>query len=136
MTLTRILAIIGAMSIVAIAVIASPVLGQSLNPAVTQATIAATICTPGYTATIRPPRAVMYRLKRRMIKAQHITYARIADHIVPLELGGAARDPANVQLQTKAAAARKDRRENAARRSVCAGKMTLAQAQALFGARP
>ena len=132
MMLTRILAFIGAASIVAVVVLASPALGQSVNPAVTQQNIATTICAKGYTATIRPPAYVMNAIKRRMMRAQHITYRRIADHIIPLEVGGAPRDPANIQLQTVAAAQRKDLVENATKRSVCAGRMTLAQGQAVF----
>jgi len=40
-----------------------------LNPAVTQATIAATICVAGYTATIRPPTSVTNRIKAHQIAA-------------------------------------------------------------------
>lgn len=40
----------------------------ALNPAVTQATIYSTICTRGYTRTIRPPERYTERLKRVLIR--------------------------------------------------------------------
>jgi hypothetical protein len=128
----NILAAFGLAAIVAMIVMASPALGQSIDPRVTQANISTTICVKGYTATVRPPRAVMYRIKRRMMRAQHVTYRRIADHIIALELGGAGRDLENIMLQTFAASKRKDQLENATRRSVCAGRITLAAGQAKF----
>lgn len=139
MTLARFAAFASVAGIAILAFLASPALGQAvgaLNPAVTQETLATTICKSGYTATIRPTRYEMYAIKRRMMRTQHITYRRIADHIVPLEVGGAPRALANIQLQTVAAAKRKDQREHSTRRAICSGRMTLAQGQALFGARP
>lgn len=124
--------ILRAFAIIALAYAVSPANGQSIDPAVTQAMI----CTKGYTATVRPDRYRMYAIKRKLMRAQHVTYRRILDHIVPLELGGAPKDLANLQLQTHAAAARKDKRENFVKRAVCSGRMTLAEGQAVFGAKP
>ncbi|WP_296706389.1 hypothetical protein [Rhodoblastus sp.] len=41
----------------------------ALNPAVTQATIAETICTPGWTRTIRPYVSEMKRIKAELLTA-------------------------------------------------------------------
>lgn len=54
------------------------------------------------------------------------------DHIVPLELGGAAWSWSNLQLQPWAAARRKDRAENGLHRLVCRGQMPLAQARQIM----
>jgi hypothetical protein len=43
--------------------------GPALNPAVTQATIAETICTTGWTRTVRPYVADMKRIKAEMLAA-------------------------------------------------------------------
>src|SRR6266540_6335186 len=73
-----------------------PVPAGMLNPAVTQATIGTTICVPRWTAKVRPPSSYTSALKRRQIAAEHLP-GRPADyeedHVVPLALGGAPRDP-------------------------------------------
>jgi hypothetical protein len=38
-----------------------------LDPAITQATIAETICTPGYTSTIRPPWTLTAKIKLALL---------------------------------------------------------------------
>ena len=101
------------------------------NPAVTQADIAQTICVKGWTATIRPTRREAWSLKRNLLQGRKAK-GLILDHVVPLEVGGAPRDLANLQLQTRAAATRKDRIENRIHREVCAGTMTLQSGQATF----
>ena len=53
----------------------------------------------------------------------------VIDHKVPLELGG-SNAPSNLQPQTKAQGASKDKWENYLAGQVKAGKMTLAEAQA------
>src|SRR5713226_8498906 len=71
-----------------------------LNPAVTQATIKQTICVSGWTATIRPPSSYTSALKVQQIAAEKLPDTNPADyeedHRVPLELGGAPRDPFNL----------------------------------------
>ncbi|MEU3503639.1 hypothetical protein ABZ726_23765 [Streptomyces hundungensis] len=52
------------------------------------------------------------------------------DHIVPLELGGAPLDPANLRPVPLAQAHADDRLEDSLHRAVCASTMTLAAAQA------
>jgi hypothetical protein len=75
----------------------------AINPNVTADTLADTICMSGWTATIRPPSAYTGAIKR----AQIIEYGYTdrepkhyqEDHLVPLELGGAPRDPRNLWPQ-------------------------------------
>lgn len=113
----------------------------ALNPAVTQASMARTICVPGYTATIRPLTAGSDRLKQQAAAAYGITEALSAyqgDHLIPLELGGAADDPANFWDQpnrmvladgTAVSSDQKDALENALKARVCDGRITLLDAQ-------
>jgi hypothetical protein len=115
---------------------ASPAVGV-LNPAVTQATIGTTICVRGWTATIRPPASYTNALKIQQIAERHLTDTNPKDyeedHRLPLELGGAPRDPRNLWPEPWAGsqgARVKDREENSLHRTVCAGRMTLANAQA------
>jgi hypothetical protein len=61
-----------------------------LNPAVTQATIGATICRRGWTRTIRPPVSYTNDLKRRQLREYGLRGPPSAyqeDHLVSLELG-------------------------------------------------
>jgi len=104
------------------------------NPAVNQSTIWTTICKAGWTTTVRPPVSVTTPLKRSLI----LTYGMYAgtsatnyelDHLVPLELGGATIDHKNLWPEKGPSRNPKDNVEDAARRSVCAGRMSLAAAQ-------
>ena len=111
----------------------------ALNPDVTQATIGSTICVPGWTATVRPPEAYTDALKRRQMAERHLPGSPAdyeEDHLVPLELGGATRDPANLWPEPRSGpppvASDKDGAENRLRRSVCAGATTLDRARALI----
>jgi len=114
---------------------ASPAFAASgaLSPAVTQATIGQTICMTGYTASIRPPTSFTNALKTKQLRALGPSGPLSAfeeDHIVPLELGGAPRDPANLQPVPIAIARHDDVLETRLHKSVCAGTLTLAAAQA------
>ena len=109
----------------------------ALNPAVTPQTIASTICTTGWTATVRPPVAVTEAIKRRMITS-YGAYAGSdptlyeLDHLIPLELGGAPLDEANLWPQAwdgPAGAHAKDLVENRLHAAVCAGRMAFDAAQ-------
>jgi hypothetical protein len=51
------------------------------------------------------------------------------DHLIPLALGGAPRDPANLWPEPGATPNEKDRVENVAHDAVCAGTLTLPDAQ-------
>jgi hypothetical protein len=111
----------------------------ALNPAVTQGTIAATICVSGWTATVRPPSSYTSSLKVEQLAA--FGYADQnpgdyeEDHRVPLELGGAPRDTSNLSPERGASPNPKDAAENSARADVCAGRATLQQEQIAFVAR-
>jgi hypothetical protein len=111
----------------------------AFNPDVTQATIATTICTPGWTTTVRPPVSYTGPLKRRQIAAYGYVDTNPAhyeeDHLVPLELGGAPRDPRNLWPEPHAAtnsrgSYTKDRQENTLRVRICNGSLTLQAARA------
>lgn len=102
------------------------------NPDVTQATIATTICLPGWTRTIRPPSSYTTPLKRAQMAAYGYTddiTAHEEDHLIPLELGGATRDPLNLWPEPDASPNGKDVTESRLKRAVCAGAVTLAAAQ-------
>lgn len=113
----------------------APVPGAT-NPAVTQATIGTTICVAGWTATVRPPSTYTSRLKRAQLA--RLGYADKdprhyeEDHLVPLALGGAPRDPRNLWPEPWPSARVKDSDERDLHRKVCAGTLTLARAQALM----
>jgi len=104
----------------------------ALNPAVTQATIGSTICTSGWTATVRPEESVTEPEKRESMAAYGIT-APLGDyeydHFVPLELGGATNDPRNLWPEPGASPNPKDAIEDELHQEVCEGQISLAHAQ-------
>lgn len=103
-----------------------------LNPQVTQATIADTICVHGWTSTIRPPTEYTNELKREQMKA----YGREGglsdyqeDHLISLGLGGHPSDPRNLWPEPIEQALKVDRTEKELNAAVCSGRMSLAEAQ-------
>jgi hypothetical protein len=103
-----------------------------LSPAVTQESIATTICVRGWTATVRPPTSYTSALKA----AQMTEYGETGppgayqeDHLISLELGGDPSDPRNLWPEPYPRAAAVDRIENELNAKVCAGSLTLADAQ-------
>jgi hypothetical protein len=104
----------------------------ALNPQVTQATIAQTICRGGWTRTIRPPVSYTNDLKQKGVVQYHLRGPPSAfqeDHLISLELGGAPDDPRNLWPEPYPRAAAVDRIENELNHRVCTGSLTLAQAQ-------
>lgn len=111
----------------------------ALNPAVTQANLAATICRRGgYTRSIRPQEAYTERLKRQGIAQYGYTDRRLGDyeedHLVSLELGGSPTSPQNLwpephHVMGGWGSYAKDRLENRLHALVCSHRITLAQAQ-------
>lgn len=92
------------------------------------------ICTPGYTKTVRPPAGYTNNLKRLQMAELGLgsELSRFEeDHIIPLELCGAPRDPGNLIPQLWSKARMKDVIETRYHRAVCAGTMTLEEAQRL-----
>jgi hypothetical protein len=115
----------------------------ALNPEVTQARIASTICRSGWTSTVRPPESVTAPEKLASIDAygdRGRTSSYEYDHDVPLELGGAVNDPRNLwpepdyPVRSGFYLNPKDHLERALNRLVCGGEMSLSQAQHLIAA--
>jgi hypothetical protein len=108
----------------------------SYNPNVTQSTIHSTICVSGWTATVRPPTSYTNPLKAQGIIDYGYSDTSMSDyeedHLVPLELGGAPRDPGNLWPEphygTKTAYT-KDGTETKLKNAVCAGTITLSAAR-------
>ncbi|MFJ9440840.1 hypothetical protein ACIRRH_03085 [Kitasatospora sp. NPDC101235] len=106
------------------------------NPDVTQATIGQTICVSGWTATVRPPTSYTNPLKVQQIAAYGYADTNTADyeedHLVPLELGGAPRDPANLWPEPRYGnqpAQSKDSVETKLKNAVCNGRVGLDDAR-------
>lgn len=117
----------------------------SINPNVTADNLATTICKSGWTSSIRPPKAYTSALKLAQIVEYGYTDQSPShyqeDHLVPLELGGAPRDPANLWPEpneialpdgTPVGSDAKDHLENALNRRVCSGTIALGDAQRLI----
>ena len=109
------------------------------DPRVTQANIGSTICTRGYTATVRPPVNVTERIKIERMAAYGLAgqplSAEELDHLIPLELGGAPADLANLWPEPwtgNANAHMKDAVETFLNREVCRGTIQLADAQRMI----
>jgi hypothetical protein len=103
-----------------------------LNPAVSQATIGSTICRRGWTRTIRPPVDYTNALKRRQLRQYGLRGPPSAfqeDHLISLELGGSPADPRNLWPEPYPRASAVDQIENDLNHRVCAGSLTLAEAQ-------
>ncbi len=120
--------------LVATAAFAGDPTGPVLNPAVTQATIAETICTTGWTRTVRPYVATMKQIKAEMLAVVGEPIERRnryeLDHVVPLALGGDPIDRRNLALQPIDEAREKDAVEVCLSSLVCQGKIALDDAQA------
>lgn len=111
----------------------------ALNPNVTTDNIKSTVCVPNYTATIRPPSYYTNKLKLKQIKE----YGYVdkdpkhyeEDHLIPLSVGGAPSDPANLWPEPRYGvnhATKKDVLESWAHRAVCKGTLNLKTAQDMF----
>jgi len=114
------------------------------NPSITQANIAQNICNPHWTTrSIRPPSSYTSALKRRQLAAGYAVNGDVQaadyeeDHLISLELGGNPTDARNLWPEPwhvdtpngDRGAYRKDHVENATHDAVCAGRMTLLDAQ-------
>jgi hypothetical protein len=103
------------------------------NRVVRQATIGQTICVSGWTKTVRPPTSYTNKLKLKQMEQYGETglpsdYEE--DHLIPLELGGAPRDPRNLWPEPHAQSRHSDPLESKLKRSVCHGAITLTKARA------
>ena len=103
-----------------------------LNPDVTQANIASTICRHGWTKTIRPPTDYTYALKLRQMREYGVGGSPSQyqeDHLISLELGGHPTDARNLWPEPYPRAAEVDSIENELNAKVCAGDLSLDEAQ-------
>lgn len=100
-----------------------------LNPQVTQETMETTICAPGWSRRVRPPTGYTRQVKLELIRAFELSVEQTADfeldHRIPISLGGAPYDRANLELQPWIEAGDKDRKEVCLARAVCAGRLSL-----------
>jgi hypothetical protein len=104
----------------------------AINPKVTDATLADTICKTGYTKSIPPPRSIVDAEKRANAASYGYTgsFSDIEyDHLVPLELGGDPNDARNLWVEPGESPNRKDGIEHKLHQRVCAGTVSLAAAQ-------
>lgn len=104
----------------------------ALNQKVRQSTIKKTICKSGWTKKVRPRVGYTNALKIR----QMVLYGETdspsnyeEDHFIPLELGGAPRNPKNLWPEPHAQSKRSDPLETQLKRKVCEGVMSLARAR-------
>ncbi|HEX5125361.1 MAG TPA: hypothetical protein VFW00_01345 [Rhodocyclaceae bacterium] len=109
---------------------------MALNLDVNQNTIHETICTSGYTKSVRPSTTYTNGVKLEIMRAQGIDASHASeyelDHIVPLALGGHPRSLNNLMLQPwegEDGAKKKDRLEVKLQCLVCSGQVPLVIAQ-------
>ena len=109
----------------------------------TQADIGTTICSSGWTATVRPPESVTSPEKEASAAAYGYTgpfSTAEYDHLVPLELGGDPNDPANLWVEPNDRPGAtstyngKDDLEDRLRELVCSGSLDLVTAQQAIAA--
>ncbi len=114
----------------------------AVDPAVTPANIATTVCRSGWSTKVRPPVSYTGTLKRSQLVEYGYTDRDPAhyeeDHLVPLSIGGAPRDPRNLWPEPRTArlpdgtdvgAGTKDGFELYLHAAVCDGRMSLRAAQ-------
>jgi hypothetical protein len=110
----------------------------AVDPQVTQDDIGSTICSSGFTSTIRPPESVTEPEKEASAAAYGYTgsfHVAEYDHLIPLELGGDPNDPANLWVEppdnpnATSFANTKDQLESRLNSLVCSGQLSLAAAQ-------
>ena len=103
-----------------------------VNPDVTQANIAATVCKHGWTRTIRPPTDYTNALKLKQMREYGVAGSPSQyqeDHLISLELGGHPTDARNLWPEPYPRAAEMDSIENELNAKVCSGAMSLDDAQ-------
>ena len=128
----------------------------TINPEVTQETIGQTICTPGWTATVRPSETLTNKIKEQVIALYgypDIPSDYELDHFISLELGGAPSDTLNLWPESYGdlkhpmtsiqrvhssdssllpGSIQKDKVETSLKTEVCSGKVTLQRAQQII----
>jgi hypothetical protein len=105
----------------------------AINPDVRQDNLDRTICSYGFTRSVRPPERVTHLEKEASLAAYRDSGSLRDyeyDHLVPLELGGARNDPRNLWPEPGATPNPKDELERRLRTMVCDRTLLLARAQA------
>lgn len=108
----------------------------AINPQVNESNINQTVCSNGWTKTIRPPSSKTGPMK----KASALSYHQPAgesgeyDHLISLELGGAPDDPRNLWVEPGKIPNPKDAVENKLHDAVCSNLIPLATAQQAIAA--
>jgi hypothetical protein len=105
----------------------------ALNRKVRQATIRKTICKSGWTKKIRPSVSYTNALKIKQMVLYEETGSPSEyeeDHLIPLELGGAPRNPKNLWPEPRVQSRLSDPFETKLKRQVCKGVMKLKKARA------
>lgn len=130
--ITQVPAVIGLLLVVA----ASACDRSVYNAHVSQATIAQTICQPGYTRAVRPPTNFTNSVKQALLKRagypESEVYKYKLDYVVPVALGGHPRKLENFELIRREgpnSTKRKNGIEEKLQCLVCAGELSLADAQ-------
>jgi hypothetical protein len=103
-----------------------------INPDITQANIATTICRHGWTRTIRPPTDYTSALKLKQMREYGVRGSPAQyqeDHLISLELGGHPTDARNLWPEPYPRAAEVDSIENELNAKVCSGDLSLEDAQ-------
>lgn len=108
----------------------------AVNNAVTQSNVRRTICSNGWSATVRPSAAFLQDAKARLLREQGLANGEASryelDFLIPIGLGGHPRKAENLWLQPREgawSARTKDRLEAKLRRMVCGGEITLHEAR-------
>ncbi len=113
----------------------------AIDPSVTQENVGSTVCVVGYTKTVRPPVSYTNSLKAAQLSGSYSRYGTTnmklfeEDHLIPLSLGGAPRDPKNLWPEPWAGgvgARKKDVLELKMHLMVCAHQISLRAAQGIF----
>ncbi len=104
----------------------------ALNPDVTQTTLQSTVCVPGYSKSVRPPSSYTGTLKRKQLREWGLPGGPAdyqEDHLISLSLGGHPTDPRNLWPEPRPRADEVDQIEIELHEKLCAGELTLAEAQ-------
>jgi hypothetical protein len=104
-----------------------------IDTKVTQDNLYRTICSKGYTQTVRPPVSYTNKLKLQQIADYGYSDKNPKDyeedHLISLELGGSPTDPKNLWPEPDASPNPKDKIENVCNKKICDGEISLAKAQ-------
>lgn len=101
-----------------------------LNPAVTQQTIGTTVCVVGWSGSVRHVTPAVRRAAFTRAGIVRADWAKFElDHLVPLSLGG-SNSLANLRPVPLAIAQQQDGLERGLHSSVCAHRVSLAEARA------